>query len=105
MPSKTNSDLIRELDNKVTYLTGQNEALSRKMELLEARIYQMSDKMLEVQQTMLEKISELQQDIAVLKDFKTRNEEFGRRSWLIVAASVGSLLTLAGNQILFFMRN
>jgi hypothetical protein len=104
LPRRTNSDIIRELENKVTLLNYQVETLIRESASLTSLESKIADKLHELQLSQMEKLQQLQREVAVLNDFKTRREETDRRQWLIWVAAVGSLLTLAGNLILFFLK-
>jgi len=89
---RTHTDAIRELEVQFGILTERVTLLKDDFNGVR-----------ETQTDQLKLIHELSTQVAVLEDFKKRAEEKDRRSWLITAAVLGSLLTLAGNLLLFLL--
>jgi septal ring factor EnvC (AmiA/AmiB activator) len=97
MAGKTNTEAIRDLENTVAMLGERVESLRRDIERVET-----------AHAKTVESLTRLTTQVAVLEarlaDLQKKLEESERKRWMIWLAVIGSLLTLAANLVLSFLR-
>ena len=90
MPSKTSTDLIREIGINLAILAERVHGLEAKVSILSAANSKAEDALTEMQVRLA--LAE-----AKVADLKAVQDEKDRRRWTIWVAVVGSVLALIGN--------